>query len=106
MLAVAKRLAPSIDWRDGVAESLPYEDDFFDAVISQFGLMFFHDRPVALGDGADAGVTRPDCSRRLDCLGTFRGLPKSVLNASRKATSIKRRRTRYGLRLFWVTMGN
>ena len=71
---MAKRPAPSIDWRDGVAESLPYEDDFFDAVISQFGLMFFRDRPVALGDGADAGVTRPDCSRRLDCLGTFRGL--------------------------------
>jgi SAM-dependent methyltransferase len=48
MLAVAKRLAPSIEWREGVAGSLPYEDDFFNAVVSQFGLMFFPDRPAAL----------------------------------------------------------
>ena len=48
MLAVAERLAPSIEWREGVAESLPYEDDSFDAVVSQFGLMFFQDRPAAL----------------------------------------------------------
>lgn len=48
MLAVARQLAPSIEWREGAAESLPYEDDAFDAVISQFGLMFFQDRPAAL----------------------------------------------------------
>jgi SAM-dependent methyltransferase len=48
MLAVAKRLAPSIEWREGAAESLPYEDESFDAVVSQFGLMFFRDRSAAL----------------------------------------------------------
>lgn len=48
MLAVAKRLAPAIDWREGTAESLPYETETFDAVISQFGLMFFQDRPAAV----------------------------------------------------------
>ena len=48
MLAVAKRLAPSTEWREGVAESIPYEDNSFDAVICQFGLMFFQDRPAAL----------------------------------------------------------
>jgi len=48
MLAVAAQLAPSIEWRAGVAESLPYADDSFDAVMSQFGLMFFGDRPAAL----------------------------------------------------------
>ncbi len=48
MLAVAARLAPSIEWRHGVAESLPYDDHSFDAVISQFGLMFFHDRLAAI----------------------------------------------------------
>lgn len=48
MLAVAQRLAPSIEWREGAAESLPYQDNSFDAVISQFGLMFFQDRPAAL----------------------------------------------------------
>jgi SAM-dependent methyltransferase len=44
MLAVAGQLAPEIEWREGLAESLPYHDEDFDAVISQFGLMFFQDR--------------------------------------------------------------
>jgi len=48
MLAVARRSAPDIDWRLGVAESLPFEDATFDAVLSQFGLMFFDDRTAAL----------------------------------------------------------
>jgi SAM-dependent methyltransferase len=48
MLVVAKRLEPGIRWQEGVAESLPYNDDSFDAVVSQFGLMFFADRRAAL----------------------------------------------------------
>jgi len=48
MLAVARELAPTIDWRQGVAESLPFPDRSFDAVVSQFGLMFFSDRRQAL----------------------------------------------------------
>jgi SAM-dependent methyltransferase len=48
MLAVAARLDPAIDWQEGLAERLPYPDQTFDAVISQFGLMFFSDRPQAL----------------------------------------------------------
>jgi SAM-dependent methyltransferase len=48
MLAVAKELAPGIEWREGVAESLPYPDRSFDAVVSQFGMMFFADRTQAL----------------------------------------------------------
>lgn len=48
MLIVARRLAPSLEWRQGMADSLPYNDGFFDAVISQFGLMFFPDRSAAL----------------------------------------------------------
>lgn len=48
MLTVASRLAPSIDWREGMAESLPFESKAFDAVISQFGLMFFQDRTTAV----------------------------------------------------------
>jgi ubiquinone/menaquinone biosynthesis C-methylase UbiE len=48
MVAVAKHLAPAVEWREGVAESLPFPDQSFDAVVSQFGLMFFTDRRQAL----------------------------------------------------------
>ena len=48
MLAVARRAAPGLDWRSGVAEALPFPDRAFDAVVSQFGLMFFADRVTAL----------------------------------------------------------
>jgi len=48
MLDVARRKAPDIDWRLGRAEALPFEDGATDAVLSQFGLMFFEDRRAAL----------------------------------------------------------
>lgn len=48
MLEVAKELAPSVEWRQGMAESLPFSDASYDAVVSQFGLMFFNDRSEAL----------------------------------------------------------
>ncbi len=48
MVAVAKRLAPAVEWREGVAEALPFADRSFDTVVSQFGLMFFTDRRQAL----------------------------------------------------------
>lgn len=48
MLAVAARLAPEVEWREGTAESLPCADGSFDVVASQFGLMFFTDRRQAL----------------------------------------------------------
>ena len=41
MIAVARRIAPAIDFRVGDAASLPWPDASFDAVVSQFGLMFF-----------------------------------------------------------------
>lgn len=50
MLAVAEELAPTIDWTEGIAESLPFETGSFDAVVSQFGLMFFLDRVAALSE--------------------------------------------------------
>lgn len=48
MLAVARRKAPHIKWIEGVAEALPQPDGSLDAVVSQFGFMFFDDRPGAL----------------------------------------------------------
>jgi SAM-dependent methyltransferase len=48
MLAVARRLAPAIECREGEAEKLPFADGSFDAALCQFGLMFFADRAAAL----------------------------------------------------------
>lgn len=48
MLAVARRKHAAIEWHEGHAESLPFSDMSFDAVVSQFGLMFFDDRVAAL----------------------------------------------------------
>lgn len=48
MLSVAKRITPEVDWREGYAESLPSEDNSFDAVLCQFGLMLFSSPEEAL----------------------------------------------------------
>jgi SAM-dependent methyltransferase len=48
MLAVARETAPDVDWREAAAEALPFDDTSFDAVVSQFGFMFFTDRSAAL----------------------------------------------------------
>jgi ubiquinone/menaquinone biosynthesis C-methylase UbiE len=48
MLAVAKRLAPAMDIRRGVAERLPIDTAEIDCVICQFALMFFSDRQRAV----------------------------------------------------------
>jgi SAM-dependent methyltransferase len=45
---VARRKSSEIDWRDGAAEALPFPDASFDAVVSQFGMMFFADRAGAV----------------------------------------------------------
>ena len=52
MLSVAARIAPEIEWRQGEAESLPFKERSFDAVVSQFGLMFFANREAALREMA------------------------------------------------------
>lgn len=48
MLAVARRKPWPVQWIDGCAESLPFADRHFDAVVSQFAMMFFDDRVAAL----------------------------------------------------------
>jgi SAM-dependent methyltransferase len=52
MLAVAQAVAgghqPPIEWREGSALELPFEDQSFDVVLCQLGLQFFPDRSTAL----------------------------------------------------------
>ena len=50
MLAVARRKAPNIDWRQGAAETMPFDNATYDVVLCQFGLMFFDDRRAALNE--------------------------------------------------------
>lgn len=48
MLAVARRLRPKIDWRQGDATKLPFADATYDVVMSQFALMWIPDHTAAL----------------------------------------------------------
>jgi SAM-dependent methyltransferase len=50
MLAVAEQLAPTVEWWQGTAESLPFQNQSFDAAVSQFSLMFFSDREKAISE--------------------------------------------------------
>jgi len=48
MLAIARRAAPGIDWREGNASALPLRDgEQFDVVVCQQGLQFFPDKIAA-----------------------------------------------------------
>lgn len=44
MLAAAEEIEPAIDWVLCGAEALDVDDETFDSVVSQFGMMFFNDR--------------------------------------------------------------
>ena len=57
MLEMARRRGTGIEWREGAAEALPFDGGSFDAVVSQFGLMFFRDRCGAIREMAR--VLRP-----------------------------------------------
>jgi ubiquinone/menaquinone biosynthesis C-methylase UbiE len=48
MLAVAADKAYDIEWYQGNAELLPFEDESFDVVMSQFGLMLFDSQETAV----------------------------------------------------------
>lgn len=51
MLAVARAVAPDIDWREGSAAALPLQTgEQFDVVVCQQRLQFFPDKPAAAGE--------------------------------------------------------
>lgn len=57
MLAVARRIAPEIDWRQGEVVALPFNENVFDVVTCQSAIFFFADPTGALGEMGR--VTRP-----------------------------------------------
>jgi SAM-dependent methyltransferase len=75
MLAVAKRLRPDIEWRQGDAAGLPFEPGSFDVVLCQAALMFFPDRAGALGEMArvatDGGTVAVQVWDRLEAQAGF-----------------------------------
>lgn len=50
MLEVASAIEPNVDWRLGDATDLPFDEETFDAVVCQAGLMFFPDRVRAIAE--------------------------------------------------------
>jgi SAM-dependent methyltransferase len=50
MLAVARRKSTAVTWQSGRAESLPFDDASFHAVVSQFALMFFDSKPTGIAE--------------------------------------------------------
>ncbi|WP_299939192.1 methyltransferase domain-containing protein [uncultured Nitratireductor sp.] len=81
MLAVARSKKTAIVWVEGRAEALPFSDADFDAVVSQFGLMFFDDRVAALREmrrvlrpGGRMAVAVCDALTHSPAYDTFAGL--------------------------------
>ena len=48
--AAATRAQHAITWRQADAMQLPFEDESFDCVVCQFGVMFFPDKPKAFAE--------------------------------------------------------
>ncbi len=48
MLDIAKSKSSPVEWINAPAEALPFEGDYFDCVVSQFGLMYFENQENAI----------------------------------------------------------
>jgi ubiquinone/menaquinone biosynthesis C-methylase UbiE len=76
MLAVARRVAPGIEFRTGDAAALPFSDRSFDGSLCQMALMFFPDRAAALREMArvvvDGGAVAIAVPGALDAQPAFR----------------------------------
>jgi SAM-dependent methyltransferase len=50
MVALGREAAPDATWRTADAMALPFDDETFDVVVCQFGVMFFPDRVAAYAE--------------------------------------------------------
>ena len=48
MLNIARSKSSSVEWLNAPAEALPFKDDHFNCVVSQFGLMYFANQEAAV----------------------------------------------------------
>lgn len=55
MLTVARRVRPDLEFRQGDAAALPFDDDAFDAITCQMALMFMPDRKAVFDEMARVG---------------------------------------------------
>lgn len=52
MISIAKKLLPKANWKTGDAFRLPFDDNSFDNITCQFGLMFFPDKSQSIREMA------------------------------------------------------
>lgn len=50
MLNIARSKSSTIEWTSSPAEKLPFSNDSFNCVVSQFGLMYFEDQKAAIDE--------------------------------------------------------
>jgi ubiquinone/menaquinone biosynthesis C-methylase UbiE len=88
MLAVARRKPGNITWVEGRAERLPFSGASFDAVASQFAMMFFDDPAQALREmmrvlrpGGGLAVAVCDAVERSDGYAAFSALLRRLFGA-------------------------
>ena len=63
--AAAVGHAPPVEWRQADAMQLPFADGTFDAVVCQFGVMFFPDKAQAFAE--TRRVLGPEASSSSTC---------------------------------------
>ena len=56
MLNIAKSKSSSVEWLNAPAEALPFNENYFNGVVSQFGLMYFANQESAIREN-DEGTS-------------------------------------------------
>ncbi len=50
MLNIARSKSSTVEWLNAPAEKLPFADNYFNCVVSQFGLMYFENQEAAISE--------------------------------------------------------